>query len=56
MASMPNVDAEAHSPTITRNVIVTIHSSRVSGPSAASACRAAAGASGVEVTSGAMTL
>ena len=46
-------DAAPQSATITTNVIVTIHSSRLSGPSAASAARAAAGASGVAVTSGA---
>ena len=48
--------AAAHKPTIPANVAATIFSCGRSGPSSASARRAARGASGVAVTSGLMTL
>ena len=54
--SMWNVPATAHPATIATNVPVTIFSARLSGPSAASASRAAAGAPGVARTSGAVSL
>ena len=52
--SSPSVAADAQSETMPANATITTFSSRVSGPSAASARRAAAGASGVDVSSGAM--
>ena len=53
--SRPSVAAEAQSATMPTKTTSTIHSWRESGPSAASACLAAAGASGVRRTSGPMT-
>src|SRR5262245_1304952 len=50
--SRPRKPADPQSATIPTNVIATIHSARESGPSASSALRAAAGASGVDETSG----
>ncbi len=50
--SSSSSDADAHSATMPTNAARTIFSSRLSGPSAASARRAAAGASGVAVDFG----
>ena len=54
--SIPHTAATAHTATIPTNTADTICSCLVKLPSAASAFRAAAGASGVAVTSGPITL
>ena len=47
-----SASARIHPPTMTAKTTAVIHSSRVSGPSSASALRAASGASGVRPTRG----